>query len=72
MRATPLNVALRVAIAATGRTQKDVARRAGINQWRLSRIVRNDVTPTPVERARLARILGQPVQNLFSEATGQP
>jgi transcriptional regulator with XRE-family HTH domain len=72
MRAPPLNVALRVAIAATGRTQKDVARRAGINQWRLSRIVRNDVTPTAVERARLARILAKPVQELFSEPTGQP
>ena len=70
MRASTLslNVALRVAIAATGRTQKDVARRAAINQWRLSRIVRNDVTPTPKERARLARILGKTVQELFSEA----
>jgi transcriptional regulator with XRE-family HTH domain len=65
---TPLNVALRVAIAATGRTQKDVARRAEINQWRLSRIVRNDVTPTPKEQARLARILGKTVPELFGEA----
>ena len=62
----PLNVALRVAIAATGGTQKTVARRAGINYWRLSRIVQNDVTPTPQERKRLARILGKPVQELFS------
>jgi transcriptional regulator with XRE-family HTH domain len=66
----PINLALRVAIAATGRTQKDVARRARINQWRLSRIVQNDVTPTTPERARLARILGKPVQELFSEAAG--
>jgi predicted transcriptional regulator len=70
MRATPLNVALRVAIAASGRTQKHIARRAGINQWRLSRIVQGDVTPTPTEQARLARILDKPVQDLFSE--GRP
>jgi predicted transcriptional regulator len=66
MRATPLNVALRVAIAATGRKQKDIARRAGINQWRMSRIVQGDVTPTPAEQARLARILDTPVHELFS------
>jgi transcriptional regulator with XRE-family HTH domain len=72
MRAPPLNIALRVAIAATGRSQKDIARRAGINQWRLSRIVQRDVTPTPRERARLARILDTPVQDLFSDIPGQP
>jgi len=66
-RTLPLNVALRVAIAATGRHQKDIARRADINQWRLSRIVRNDVTPTPKERARLARILGKTVPELFGD-----
>jgi transcriptional regulator with XRE-family HTH domain len=65
-----INLPLRVAIAATGGTQKDVARRAGINQFRLSRIVRNDVTPTKAERAALARALRTPIAELFvSEAT---
>lgn len=69
-QSTPPNVPLRVAIAATGERQKDVARRARITPWRLSRIVWQDATATPAERARLSRILKKPVEELFvAEAT---
>lgn len=64
-----MNRALRIAIAASGRRQKDIARRAHIHESRLSRIVAEDVTPRPVERRRLARILGAPVEHLFEEAS---
>jgi DNA-binding Xre family transcriptional regulator len=64
----PINIALKVAIAATGRKQKDIARRARIDQWRLSRIVQRDVEARPEEKARLARLLGASEATLFGEA----
>jgi transcriptional regulator with XRE-family HTH domain len=65
MAAMTPNRALKIAIAASGRKQKDVARQARIDQWRLSRIVHNDAAPTPEEQARLARVLRTPVDELF-------
>jgi transcriptional regulator with XRE-family HTH domain len=64
-----VNLSLKVAITASGRKQKDVARRARIDQWRLSRIVTRDVTPRPEERARLARVLGRSEAELFEAAS---
>jgi len=60
-----VNRSLKVAIVASGLSQKVVAQRAGIDIWRLSRIVHGDVTTRPVERRRLARILQTPVEQLF-------
>ena len=60
-----MNRALKVAIAASGYKQKEVARRARIDQWRLSRIVQRDVVAKPEERARLARVLQVPETELF-------
>ena len=57
--------ALKLAIGAAGLKQKDVARRARIALWRLSRIVHRDVEARPDERARLARVLKTPVDELF-------
>jgi hypothetical protein len=68
-RLMPTNLPLKVAIAASGRKQKDVARRARIDQWRLSRIVQRDIAPRPEERARLAKVLGCPEADLFHEAS---
>jgi hypothetical protein len=65
----PANRSLKIAIAASGRKQKDIARRARIDQWRLSRIVTNDVIARPEEQARLARVLGMAVEELFREAS---
>jgi hypothetical protein len=61
----PINLPLKVAITASGRKQKDVAKRARINQWRLSRIVTRDVDARPEEQARLARVLGRSIAELF-------
>lgn len=64
-----MNLALKIAIVARGYKQKDVARRARIDQWRLSRIVQEDVTASPEEQARIARVLRQPVATLFAAST---
>ena len=60
-----LNRSLKVAIVASGLTQKAVAKRARIDIWRLSRIVHGDVTTRPEERRRLSRILQRPIGQLF-------
>jgi hypothetical protein len=63
-----LNRALKLAIVGSGQKQKDIARRARINQWRLSRIVTQDVVPQPAEMQRLATVLRTPVSTLFTSA----
>lgn len=60
-----MNRALKVAIVASGRKQKDVAKRAGMDQWRLSRIISEDVAAKPAERARIARVLRTRIDQLF-------
>ena len=67
-----MNLALKIAIIASGYKQKDVARRAGIDQWRLSRIVTQDVIASPREQARIARILRQSVAALFGASQPVP
>jgi transcriptional regulator with XRE-family HTH domain len=69
MKNTPVNLALKMAIFASGRTQGQIAMRARILETRLSQIVRKRVTPTPEERAKLARALHRAASELFdSEA----
>jgi transcriptional regulator with XRE-family HTH domain len=59
------NVALKVAIVATGKKQLDIARAARIPETRLSHIVRNRITPTANERKRLAAVLQRSEAELF-------
>lgn len=60
-----MNLVLKLAIVASGRTQREVAKRVGMDQWRLSRIIAEDITPRPEERTKIARILRLPVEELF-------
>jgi transcriptional regulator with XRE-family HTH domain len=63
-----LNVALKVALIATGKKQKQIAKRVKISEPRLSTIVRGHDDPTEAERARLSEFLGKPISELFPEA----
>lgn len=67
-----MNRALKVAIVASGRTQREVAKRAGMDQWRLSRIIAEDITPRADEQAKIARILRLPVEELFAGLEARP
>lgn len=46
-------------------TQREVARRADMDETRLSRIVRGSEQPTPEERKALSRVLRRPQAELF-------
>ncbi len=56
---------LRVAIASSGRTQREIARKAGIDESKLSRIVNGRVHPADATQRRIARALGQSVTDLW-------
>jgi transcriptional regulator with XRE-family HTH domain len=62
-----VRVGLKVAIVASQRTQRDIARAINGNENRLSEIVRGVVDPTQSERAALARELGRPEHDLFGD-----
>jgi transcriptional regulator with XRE-family HTH domain len=65
-----INLLLKVAILATGKKQRQVAKRARIAESRLSCIVRRSShPPTAVERRKLARVLGRDESQLFEEAS---
>lgn len=63
-----MNVPLKVAIVASGLSQREIALRSGIGEVRLSAIVHERKTATPAERRLLARLLGWPVRGLFPGA----
>lgn len=64
MEPTP-NKALRVAIAADGRTQRAIAKAARIPETRFSAIARGRVFPNGKEQSRIARALGSAVDHFF-------
>jgi excisionase family DNA binding protein len=64
-----MNKALKHAIVDSERTQRAIARRTRIDETRLSRIVKGELTATDRERAKLARHLQRPVSELFPEVT---
>ena len=68
----PLNVALKAALFATGRSQRTIARRARMSPVRLSMIVRGHVTASEIEQKRLARVLDMPREALFANPTSDP
>lgn len=66
-----MNLPLKVAILASERRQGEVAEAAGINESRLSQIVRGRVLATDRERAGLAAALNVPTEALFGNSTGR-
>jgi len=56
---------LKMAVVRLGVPQYVVAKRAGLSETRLSRIVQGRLQPTPDERRRLARVLGASENELF-------
>jgi transcriptional regulator with XRE-family HTH domain len=62
-----MNVALKQAIVATQRTQQDIAREAKLHPTRLSQIIHNERTASPVERASLAAVLKKSESELFPD-----
>lgn len=60
-----LNLALKVAILESGKTQRVIAVRTGIDETRLSRIVRGQISPVKLERKALTRVLHKAESELF-------
>lgn len=66
---TAPNATLRDAIFRSGQPQIEVARKAGIHETRLSKIVRGWVQPNAAERRSLARVLKSSVEELFGQSS---
>lgn len=64
----PKNLALKIAIVQSERSQIDVAKDADIPESRLSKLVNGHDEPTEAERKALARILKRRASTLFPEA----
>lgn len=62
-----MNLTLKMAIAAKGTTQTVVAKRAGISEARLSRIIHEHQQPSEDEKSAIAKALRLKVHDLFSE-----
>lgn len=66
MQRPTLNLALKIAIIASGKKQGRIARDARLGETALSHIVRGRRDATSAEQERLSRVLGRPVSELFS------
>ena len=64
-----MNIELKKEILATGLKQGFVAKQAGINQVRFSRIIHMGVEPSDDEKRAIAGILNKPVSHLFKNQT---
>lgn len=58
---------LRIAVASSGRTQREIAEEVGINETRLSQIVNGHWNPDADLRARLAEAVNGRVDELWPE-----
>ena len=63
------NVALKIAILETGRTQRATARRLRMDETRLSKLIAGQGIPTERERRQLSKATGKPEDVLFAEAS---
>lgn len=63
---TAMNMALKVAIIQRGHTQREVARRAGLSELRLSQLVTGRFLPTAEERRAIAKALRCRQSELFA------
>ena len=59
------NVALKMALFATGRDQQDLAKRARVSPQKLSHVIHGRREFDAKERERLARVLGKSQDELF-------
>lgn len=66
------NMGLKLAILASGQTQRVIAKRAAIDETKLSRLVRGTVRPFPDEREALARVLNRSEAELFPPVMAPP
>ncbi len=62
-----MNTQLKIALLGRALRQFEVARRTGMSETRLSRIVQGRAEPTEAEKAALSRELGATPQDLFPE-----
>ncbi|MCC6651695.1 MAG: helix-turn-helix transcriptional regulator [Candidatus Eisenbacteria bacterium] len=53
-----MNLKLKLALLENGGPQYVIARKMGVSETRLSRIIRGRIEPTPAETARLSELLG--------------
>jgi transcriptional regulator with XRE-family HTH domain len=65
-----MNIALKMAIHESRRTQKRIAKLARMSQPRLSLIVRGHEEPTDDEKRKLARVLDRTIDALFGTSDG--
>lgn len=66
-----MNLALKMAIVASGTPQHAIARKTGISETILSRIVQGRREPTQEQRRSLARALGRREEDLFPSSRGK-
>jgi transcriptional regulator with XRE-family HTH domain len=64
-----MNVKLKVVILERFSRQADFAEAAGIDESRISRIIRERVSPTPTQRKKISEALNIPENDLFLLAT---
>ncbi len=67
-KVTP-NIALKLAIWNSGKTQTVIAQKTGIHESKLSQIVRGHRPPSDDEQRAIARVLRVPVNELFPTTT---
>ena len=67
-----LNLKLKIAIAASGKSQRQLAATSHIPEARISSIVRGWTSPRDTERDAIAAALGKPVADLFDEQDHEP
>lgn len=65
-----MNLALKMAVHASGKTQKRIAKLARMTEPRLSLIVRGHEEATADERKVLARVLDRSIEELFPALSG--
>lgn len=67
-----VNLTLKTAIFAAGKSQRQIAAASGIPENRFSEIIRGWTRPRPSERHAIAAALGQPVADLFEGDVLEP
>jgi transcriptional regulator with XRE-family HTH domain len=72
MAPMPPRPKLKMALVATGKTQRKIAAAGGINERRLSDFVTGWASPTSAEARTLSRILGKSIRELFCEQVARP
>lgn len=63
----PKNLALKIAIIESGRSQIETAHAAGLHESQLSHLVNGHRVPSDAERKALARVLKRKPAQLFPE-----